>query len=109
MHALICTNAYTDGIPIASDIERRILPITVAVVATAPLPPELRKTILPQNHLVTDTKNLLTYYRPVEGGRLLFGGRGEPAYQAHPKNHQTFHDEIIHVFPVPAYIGNDYQ
>src|SRR3546814_2625984 len=28
-HALICTNAYTDGIPIASDIERRILPITV--------------------------------------------------------------------------------
>src|SRR3546814_4895473 len=73
MHALICTNAYTYGIPIASDIERRILPITVAVVATAPLPPELRKTILPQNHLVTDTKNLLNYYRLVEGGRLLFG------------------------------------
>src|SRR3546814_10785531 len=97
MHALICTNAYTDGIPIASDIERRILPITVAVVATAPLPPELRRTILPQNHLVTDTKNLLNYYRLVEGGRLLFGGRGEPAYQDHPKNHQRLQIGRAHV------------
>ncbi|MFW7342152.1 FAD-binding oxidoreductase [Pollutimonas sp. H1-120] len=108
-HALICTNAYTDGLPIASDIERRILPITVAVVATAPLPSELRATILPQNHLVTDTKNLLNYYRLVDGGRLLFGGRGEPAYQDHPKNHQRLRDEMIHVFPNLADIEIDYR
>jgi gamma-glutamylputrescine oxidase len=108
-HALICTNAYTDGLLIASDIERRILPITVAVVATAPLPPELRKAILPQNHLVTDTKNLLNYYRLVEGGRLLFGGRGEPAYQDHPKNHKRLRDEMIHVFPNLADIEIDYR
>src|SRR3546814_7744179 len=43
-HALICTNAYTDGIPIASAIARCIMPIKVAVVATAQLTTDLRKT-----------------------------------------------------------------
>lgn len=98
-HVLMCTSAYTEGLSIASDIERRMLPITVAVLATAPLSPELRTKILPQGHLVTDTKNLLNYYRLVDGGRLLFGGRGEPAYKDHPKNYQRLREEMMHVFP----------
>lgn len=108
-HALLCTNAYTDTLPGTSNIGSRILPINVAVMATAPLSDGQLATILPQKHLVTDTKNLLNYFRLVDGGRLLFGGRGEPAYHDHPRNHERLREDLRMVYPDLADVDIDYR
>jgi glycine/D-amino acid oxidase-like deaminating enzyme len=108
-HALLCTNAYTDTLSGAGNIGSRILPINVAVMATAPLSDEQLAKVLPQKHLVTDTKNLLNYFRLVDGGRLLFGGRGEPAYHDHPRNHERLREDLRMVYPDLADVDIDYR
>jgi glycine/D-amino acid oxidase-like deaminating enzyme len=45
-------------------------------VATAPIPPALRASILPQGQAVSDTWHLLRYFRLDAAGRLVMGSRG---------------------------------
>jgi glycine/D-amino acid oxidase-like deaminating enzyme len=45
-------------------------------VATRPLGSNLRRTILRDGHVVSDSRRLLLYFRLDDEGRLVFGGRG---------------------------------
>ncbi|MBL8704593.1 MAG: FAD-binding oxidoreductase [Rhodospirillales bacterium] len=45
-------------------------------IATAPLGPEDRRRILPEGQCVSDTRNLLRYFRVDRDHRLIVGGRG---------------------------------
>ena len=71
---VMCTNAY--GAALQPRLQTSIIDANTYQVATAPLPQDIRATILPQGHVCSDTRNLLLYFRLDSHGRLLMGGRG---------------------------------
>lgn len=76
-HVILATNAYSDICPTVSNLHRRIVPVASSVIATAPLDPNVRRRIVPARRAVSDTKHLLHWYRMLDDGRLIFGGRGD--------------------------------
>lgn len=107
--ALVCTNAYTQSFAFGVDLDTRIVPVSAAVIATAPLSPEEMQKVLPQQHLVTDTRNLVNYFRRVPGDRLLFGGRGSLT----GKEGARYYRHLVHclhrTYPFLRDIGIDYR
>jgi glycine/D-amino acid oxidase-like deaminating enzyme len=71
---IIATDAYTDSV--SEELRRTIVPVPSFQVATAPIPAELRSTILPEGHAASDTWHLLRYFRLDANGRLVLGSRG---------------------------------
>lgn len=68
----IAVNAYPDG-PWPG-LERTVIPIRVYQLATAPLSDNLRKTILPTNVAMSDTRGDLRFFHYDRDGRLVTGG-----------------------------------
>lgn len=74
---VLCGNAYLgDAVPALAP---RVMPVSTQVMATAPLPEELARELLPSDACVEDVRYILDYYRlgtdPGTGARpLLFGG-----------------------------------
>ena len=71
---LFCTNAYTDmlkGITLWPKLAQSIVPLYSFQVATKPLSDNLRKTILPAGHTVSNTRRLMLYYRFDKQGRFI--------------------------------------
>ena len=76
---IVCTNAYTDLSTLgghATGLSRSVIPVFSVQVATRPLTDNLRSTILPEGHVVADSRRLTTYFRLDTKGRLVVGGRG---------------------------------
>jgi len=71
---VIATNAYGDDIH--GRLGRSYFPINSFIVATAPLSENVRRSILPEGHVVSDTRKFLLYFRLDADGRLVVGGRG---------------------------------
>jgi glycine/D-amino acid oxidase-like deaminating enzyme len=69
---LVATNGYTG--PAFPRLRRRVVPVGSYVVATEPLG-ELAAEVLPRGRVMSDTWNLLHYFRLSDDGRLVFGGR----------------------------------
>jgi glycine/D-amino acid oxidase-like deaminating enzyme len=72
---LLATNGYTDGA--APALQRRLVPVGSYIIATAPLAPDVARTLLPRRRMAFDSKNFLYYFRVTDDRRLLFGGRAE--------------------------------
>lgn len=70
---LVATNGYTG--PAVPALQRRVVPIGSYLIATAPLPPDLARRLIPRGRVLSDTKNLLFYFRLSPDGRMVFGGR----------------------------------
>jgi glycine/D-amino acid oxidase-like deaminating enzyme len=71
---LLATNGYSgDLVP---GLRRTVIAVNSFQIATEPLTDNLRKTILPEGHVSSDTRKLLLYFRFDHQGRLLMGGRG---------------------------------
>ena len=74
---LLCGNAYLGrAVPALAP---RVMPVSTQVMATAPLPDDLARALLPSDACVEDVRYILDYYRlgtdPGTGARrLLFGG-----------------------------------
>lgn len=66
-------------------IRRRIVPVGAFIIVTEPLPVTLLDRMLPRRRMVTDTRNLVNYFRVTPDNRLLFGGRARFAV-SHPKS-----------------------
>jgi glycine/D-amino acid oxidase-like deaminating enzyme len=71
---LIATNAYADGL--VPGLARSIVALNSLQIATAPIPPPLRRTLLPNGETLSDTRRVIRYWRLDDDGRLLLGGRG---------------------------------
>jgi glycine/D-amino acid oxidase-like deaminating enzyme len=71
---VLATDAYTDRV--VDVVRRTVVTVPSFQVATAPLPPDLSQTILPQRQSASDTWHLLRYFRRDVTGRLLMGSRG---------------------------------
>jgi glycine/D-amino acid oxidase-like deaminating enzyme len=71
---VICTNGYTGEL--WPQLRRTAVAINSYQVATEPLSDNLRRSVLPEGHVLSDTRKLLLYFRLDHEGRLLMGGRG---------------------------------
>jgi glycine/D-amino acid oxidase-like deaminating enzyme len=70
---LAATNGYTP--PALAIFRRRVIPIGSYIIATEPLGNELARRLIPRRRVMSDTKNLLYYFRLSADGRMVFGGR----------------------------------
>lgn len=100
-HLVVATNGYTTGI--TKGLRRSLISIGSYMIATEPLPEELKNHLLPKNRSVTDTKNMLYYFRFSADNRFLFGGRvsfkESNRNQNDDKFYQTLHTNMREVFP----------
>jgi gamma-glutamylputrescine oxidase len=63
------------GAQVAPDIAARVMPVGTYIIGTAPLDPELCKSLIPSAAAVCDNNFILDYFRFSADHRLLFGGR----------------------------------
>jgi glycine/D-amino acid oxidase-like deaminating enzyme len=94
---LAATNGYTP--PALSRLRRRVIPIGSHQIATAPLPPELARRLVPRGRVFSDTKNLLYYFRLSPDGRMVFGGRASFTPSGIGRNAAILRDGMAEVFP----------
>lgn len=69
---LLCTNAFPTGV--AARLYRRIVPLVVYQIATAPVSAEVAKRVAPRRHPIADTRANLFTYRLDRDDRLISGG-----------------------------------
>ncbi|WP_375741140.1 NAD(P)/FAD-dependent oxidoreductase [Pseudomonas boanensis] len=69
---VMACNAYVDRLD--RQLSSRLLPVGSYQVATAPLDPELARSLLPRNSCVIDNQFVPDYFRLTPDHRLLFGG-----------------------------------
>jgi glycine/D-amino acid oxidase-like deaminating enzyme len=94
---IIATNAYTDAI--SEELRRTLVPVPSFQVATAPLPAELRGTILPEGQAASDTWHLLRYFRLDGSGRLVLGSRGTFAQAPQLRDVQYHYQAAQEIYP----------
>lgn len=71
---ILATNGYTDGL--WPGLRRSVMPVYSFQTASAPLPRNVRDALFREDHVASDTRRLLWYYRLTRDGRLVMGGRG---------------------------------
>lgn len=106
---LLATNGYTGLYQLNTDVSQRIVPVTSSVVVTNAISEDVYKGILPQNHLVTDTRHLVNYFRRVSGNRLLFGGRGSLSGREKPAIYKNLYKQLCSIYPELQGTGMDFQ
>jgi glycine/D-amino acid oxidase-like deaminating enzyme len=94
---LIATNGYTDGL--WPRLRRTVIAANSFQVATERLPDPLRRTILPEGHVASDTRKLLLYYRIDHHARLIIGGRGPFREPEGPRDYRHLQRVIGILFP----------
>lgn len=70
---VIATHAYTPP-GLWPGLERSLVPVRSYQMATTPLSDNIRKTILPEGHALSDTQGDLHFFRFDASGRLITGG-----------------------------------
>lgn len=71
---VIATNGYTGSL--TPWLKRRVIPIGSYMIATEMLDQALVDELIPRNRIVSDTRNVIYYYRASpDRRRILFGGR----------------------------------
>ena len=97
---LMATNAYSNGL--VPRLAQSIVALNSLQIATAPIPPALRRTLLPNGETLSDTRRVIRYWRQDAEGRLLMGGRGpyREAESAHDWDHLA--RDVRRYFPALA-------
>ncbi|MGE5525728.1 MAG: NAD(P)/FAD-dependent oxidoreductase [Rhodospirillaceae bacterium] len=73
---VIATNGYTPE-HLHDCVRNTTLPVLSHIIVTRPMTPEEKKTSsFYTDHVLTDSRNLLYYWRRLPDDRILFGGRG---------------------------------
>lgn len=74
-HVLVATNAYSNA-QLVPGLARTLLTAQSNIIATAPLPADLARSVLPFNGCLSEIRKLAFYMRLTDDNRLLLGGRG---------------------------------
>jgi glycine/D-amino acid oxidase-like deaminating enzyme len=94
---LLATNGYGGGL--VPWIARRVVPVGSFIIATVPLAPALAARLIPRGRVLSDTKNLLYYFRLSPDGRLVFGGRAAFRPEAVERSLDMLRAGMVEVFP----------
>jgi glycine/D-amino acid oxidase-like deaminating enzyme len=73
-HVVIATNGYTDDL--WPGLRRTLVPVFGAITATASLPDDISRQVMPGRAVLYESGSVTVYYRVDSGRRLLIGGRG---------------------------------
>jgi glycine/D-amino acid oxidase-like deaminating enzyme len=94
---LVATNGYTG--PVVPALQRRVVPVGSYIIATPPLAADLAARLIPRRRVLSDTKNLLFYFRLSPDSRLVFGGRAAFTPTAVARSAVILHRGMVEVFP----------
>lgn len=67
---VIATNAWARTIP---QVQRNVICVSSAIVATKPIPDQLKRVGWTGGENITDSQSTLDYYRTTRSGRIVFG------------------------------------
>jgi glycine/D-amino acid oxidase-like deaminating enzyme len=95
---VVATNAYDTGL--LPGLGRSIVPVRPVLIASKPLSPNVRGTILPGGEVASDTKRLLTYFRFDAQSRLIMGGRGALGHAPTPTLYEKLRADAGQRFPL---------
>jgi glycine/D-amino acid oxidase-like deaminating enzyme len=97
---LVATGGYTSSA--TPRLQQRIIPIGSYIIATSPVPEELRLLLIPHDRMVFDYRHFLNYYRFSADNRMVFGGRAaffpETASSIRTSA-EILRKEMLYVFP----------
>jgi len=71
---LLATNGFTDDL--WPGLRQTVVPLFSSIAATAPLPNEVARQIMPARPVLYESGHITVYYRVDASNRLLMGGRG---------------------------------
>jgi glycine/D-amino acid oxidase-like deaminating enzyme len=94
---LVATNGYTDGA--FPPLRRRVVPVGSYVIATEPLGEPVARAVLPRGRVMSDTWNLLHYFRLTDENRLVFGGRASFTPTGVRRSARILQRDLRSVFP----------
>ena len=88
------------GIPAGSPcLARRVVPVGSSSSRPSRSPPHVRRRLIPTDRMLSDTKNLLYYFRLSPDGRLVFGGRAAFVPTALERSRAMLREGMLEVFP----------
>lgn len=73
-HVIQCTNAYTGKL--WPRLRRTVIPVRAFQLVSAPISDNLLKSVLPENHIMTDSRHLFSGIRKLPGGRIHMSTSG---------------------------------
>lgn len=94
---LVATNGYTGRL--VPWLARRIVPVGSFIIATERLAPEVQQRLIPGGRMLSDTRNLLYYFRLSGDGRLVFGGRAAFVPTALERSRELLEVGLTEVYP----------
>lgn len=95
---VLAGNAYL-GKTAPRHMDRRIAPVTSAIIATRPLGSNTARALLPGQIAVADCNTALNYFRIDADGRMLFGGRASYLAQETGAIRDDLSRRMASVFP----------
>ena len=103
---LVATNGYTG--PAVPALQRRVVPVGSYLIATPPLDPALAARLVPRRRVLSDTKNLLYYFRLSPDDRMVFGGRAAFTPTPVARSARILARGMVEVFPELAGVPVEY-
>lgn len=95
---VIATNGYTGSA--TPWLRRRVIPIGSYIIATEPIAPELMTRLFPTDRIVSDTREVVYYYRvSPDRRRILFGGRVSHGETDPRVSGPLLRAELVRLFP----------
>jgi gamma-glutamylputrescine oxidase len=94
---VLCGNAYMENL--VPKLAKRVLPASSCVISTAPLSPELARSVLPQDVAVCDPRTALDYFRLTSDARLMFGGLCNYTGLVPKDYRKTMQASMLGIFP----------
>ena len=102
---VVCTSGYDNSF--FRPVSRSVLPVATHVAVTQPLPEHIRE-LLPGSACIADTGMACDYYRLVDEGRLLWGGKITTAKRPPGSLANVMRRAMADVFPELAEVRLDY-
>ena len=96
-----CALAW-EGPQVAKPLHQRIMPVGTYIIATEPVSPSVRESLLPTNAAVCDNNFILDYFRWSADGRMLFGGRVSYSTSMPGQLPKRMHQRMVNTFPALA-------
>ena len=99
---VLCTNAYSEAHgtkPLIKKSAHSVVPLNSYMIATQPLPADVRRSILPNGETAADFKKLMNHFRLERDGRLLFGGRGGLWSSHDARAYAPLLHALVEIFP----------
>ncbi|BBP99839.1 oxidoreductase [Burkholderia sp. SFA1] len=105
---IVATNAYSNLTEATASYHRELVPFRSAMIATAPLPPELDRELMVNRRSYTETRRMMKWFRKVDG-RMLFGGRDAFGKEGEPTGFDALQRAMVALFPQLKDVAVDYR